>query len=81
MDISIAEKIVEDLGVKLNVKDIRFDILLSALEVGKVDIILARMSATDERRESVDFSDVYYIGGEISWFVRQTMKSIHLKEI
>ena len=64
MDISIAEKIAEDLGVELEVQDIGFDSLLPALEVGKVDIIVAGMSATNERRESVDFSDVYYIGGQ-----------------
>lgn len=64
MDISIAEKIAEDLGVKLEIQDIGFDSLLPALEVGKVDIIISGMSASDERKESVDFSEVYYIGGQ-----------------
>lgn len=64
MDISIAEKIAKDLGVKLEVQDIGFDSLLPALEVGKVDIIVAGMSASNERKESVDFSDVYYMGGQ-----------------
>lgn len=60
MDIFIAEKIAEDLGVELDVQDLGFDSLLPALEAHNVDIVLAGMTPTPERRKSVDFSDIYY---------------------
>ncbi|GAA0363663.1 ABC transporter substrate-binding protein/permease [Alkalibacterium iburiense] len=60
MDIFIAEKIAEDLGVELDVQDLGFDSLLPALEAHNVDIVIAGMTPTPERRKSVDFSDIYY---------------------
>lgn len=59
-DIMIAEKIAEDLGVELVIKDMAFDGLIAALQGGKVDIIIAGMSDTPERAEVVDFSQQYY---------------------
>ncbi|WP_034550318.1 ABC transporter substrate-binding protein/permease [Carnobacterium funditum] len=76
MDISIAKKIAKDLGVELKVRDIGFESLLPALEVGKVDIIISGMSASNERKESVDFSEVYYIGGQ-SLVVRPSDNKIY----
>lgn len=64
MDIQIADKIAKDLGVKLEIRDLNYDGLLSALEAGKADMIIAGMNPTDERRQSVDFSDIYYQGGQ-----------------
>jgi polar amino acid transport system substrate-binding protein len=59
-DIMIAEKIAEDLGVELVIKDMAFDGLIAALQGGKIDLIIAGMSATPEREEAVDFSQQYY---------------------
>src|SRR5690554_3607882 len=53
MDIFIAEKIAEDLGVELDVQDLGFDSLLPALEAHNVDIVIAGMTPTPERRKSV----------------------------
>jgi len=59
-DIKIAEEIAKDLGVKLEIKDMKFDGLLAALQSGNVDMVLAGMNATEERKKSVDFSEIYY---------------------
>lgn len=59
-DIQIAKMIADDLGVELVVKPIEWDGLLSALESGQIDMIIAGMSPTDERKESIDFSDTYF---------------------
>ena len=64
MDILIAEKIAKDIGVSLVIRDMDYDSLLPALEAGKVDMVIAGMNPTDERRKSVDFSDIYYQGGQ-----------------
>lgn len=59
-DIEIAKEIAKDLGVKLVIKDMDFKGLLNALESGNVDMVLAGMTPTDERKQSVDFSNIYY---------------------
>ncbi len=60
-DIEIAKVIAADLGVELDIQDIGFDGLLQALNSGKVDMVIAGMTPTEERRQSVDFSEIYYI--------------------
>lgn len=60
-DIEIAKVIAADLGVELEIQDIGFDGLLQALNSGKVDMVIAGMTPTEERKKSVDFSDVYYV--------------------
>jgi polar amino acid transport system substrate-binding protein len=59
-DVALAEKVAEDLGVELKIVDMSFDGLLPALIGGKIDFIAAGMTPTDERKESVDFSSIYY---------------------
>ncbi|MBM7615703.1 transporter substrate-binding domain-containing protein [Alkaliphilus hydrothermalis] len=59
-DIEIAKEIAKDLGVELEIKDMKFEGLLAALEAGNVDFVIAGMSATEERKKSVDFSKTYY---------------------
>jgi len=59
-DISIAEEIAKDLGVTLEIKDMGFDGLLAALVSGNVDFVISGMTPTEERKQNVDFSDIYY---------------------
>ena len=59
-DIDIAQTIADELGVELEVKDMDFDGLIPALSTGKVDMIIAGMNPTEERKQSVDFTDIYY---------------------
>ncbi|GAB6108203.1 transporter substrate-binding domain-containing protein [Fusibacter bizertensis] len=59
-DIDIAQKIADSIGVKLEIIDMKFDGLLPALTAGKIDLIVSGMTPTDERKQSVDFSIVYY---------------------
>ncbi|MCM0648258.1 transporter substrate-binding domain-containing protein [Clostridium swellfunianum] len=63
-DISIAQEIAKDLGVQLEIKDMRFDGLLAALQAGTVDFVLSGMAPTEERKQSVDFSDIYHKGDQ-----------------
>ena len=59
-DVEIAKKIAEKLGKELVVEDMAFDTLIMALNSDKVDFIAAGMTATDERKTQVDFSDSYF---------------------
>lgn len=59
VDIEIARAIAADLGVGLSIKESKFDAIIMSIKGGKGDIAISGMTITDERRESVDFSDPY----------------------
>lgn len=59
-DIMIALKIAESLGKELVVVKMEWDALIPALNAGTVDMIIAGMSPTEERKQQIDFSDPYY---------------------
>ena len=59
-DIEIAKVIAEELGVELEIKDMKFDGLLAALVADNIDFIIAGMVPKEERKKSVDFSIPYY---------------------
>ncbi len=58
-DIELAKKIGEDLGVEVNYVSTEAANRVEYLETGKVDIILANFTVTDERAEKVDFALPY----------------------
>jgi putative lysine transport system substrate-binding protein len=59
-DVEIAKKIAEGLGKELVIVKTEWDGLVPALTSGKIDAIIAGMSPTEERKETIDFSDNYY---------------------
>jgi polar amino acid transport system substrate-binding protein len=59
IDVDISRAIAGELGVELEVVNMDFDGTIAALKGGKGDIIAAGMTVTEERRQSVDFSESY----------------------
>ncbi|MGO1470640.1 MAG: transporter substrate-binding domain-containing protein [Tissierella sp.] len=59
-DVQIAKKIADGLGRELEIVKIGWDGLVPSLNSGMVDAIIAGMSPTAERKESIDFSENYY---------------------
>ncbi len=59
-DVEIAKKIADSLGKELVIVKTEWDGLVPALMSGKIDAIIAGMSPTAERKESIDFTDNYY---------------------
>lgn len=59
-DMTMARTIAKKLGVKIKIEDMSFDALLGAVTTGKVDMVIAGMTATPERAKVVDFSNVYF---------------------
>lgn len=59
-DVMIAKRIAEKLGKELVIMKYEFNSLINAVQAGTLDFIIAGMSPTAERRESIDFSDAYY---------------------
>ena len=60
IDVFVAEKIAEDMGLELEIVDISFDNLLTAMDKGQCDIVIAAMEQDAERDLVADFSDPYY---------------------
>lgn len=59
-DVEIAKKVAEGLGKELVIVKTEWDGLVPALTSGKIDAIIAGMSPTAERKETIDFTDNYY---------------------
>lgn len=59
MDVSLGEKIAEKIGVKFETSEMAFDAIIPAITVGTVDIG-GSMTPTEERKQVIDFSDLYY---------------------
>ncbi|HDZ4961589.1 TPA: transporter substrate-binding domain-containing protein [Campylobacter jejuni] len=60
-DTDLVEEIAKKNGIKIVWVETNFDGLIPALKAGKIDMIASAMSATDERRQSVDFTKPYYM--------------------
>lgn len=63
-DVDMARHMAEDMGVKLSLVTMPFHELLSALEAGKVDMILSGMTMTPERNLKVAFVGPYLVSGK-----------------
>ena len=61
-DIEIAKAIASDLGVELEIVDMKFEGLLAALASDDIDFVVAGMVADEERSKAADFSIPYYLG-------------------
>lgn len=75
-DIDLAKAIGQKIGRDVEIKAMGFDALIPALKSGQIDLIASAMSATDERKKQVDFTDPYYIGGSVI-VVRNDNTDIH----
>jgi polar amino acid transport system substrate-binding protein len=59
-DIELMEALALEVGIEIEWKDVDFDGIIASLQSGQAEIAIAGISPTDERKEMVDFSDVYY---------------------
>ena len=62
-DVQLAKVVAAALGMEAVAVKMSFTGLIDSLNNGQIDIIMAGMSATDERRQAIDFSDPYFVGG------------------
>ena len=59
-DVDLAKAIAGKLGYEVEVMDMDFGGLVTAVKNGQADFVMAGMTPTDERKKNVDFSDIYY---------------------
>lgn len=58
-DVELANRLAKDLGVEVEFVSTEAANRVEYLETGKVDVILANFTVTDERAQKVDFCDAY----------------------
>lgn len=63
-DIALAQYIADYLGLELEIIPMDFDGTLSELSAKKVDLALSGYSPDPTREDKMDFSDIYYVGGQ-----------------
>ena len=63
-DLALIEEIGRRLNLPLDIKNMAFDGLVPAVQLGQIDVAIAAISVTSERDAVVDFSNVYYVGDE-----------------
>ena len=65
IDAEISQAIAEKLGLTLEIVDMDFNSLVSAVQSGKIDISAAGMTVTEDRLQNVDFTDSYSTGVQV----------------
>ncbi|MGN1159176.1 MAG: transporter substrate-binding domain-containing protein [Lachnospiraceae bacterium] len=63
-DVALANYIANYMGLELEIVPMDFDGVLSELAMGNVDLGLAGLSPDPARADAMDFSDIYYQGGQ-----------------
>jgi len=64
-DVMLAQKLADNLGMKLEVHKVDWSSIVLGMNSGDYDVIIAGMGYTDEREKSVDFTDAYYIRNNV----------------
>lgn len=64
-DIELMNEIGKVLNADIKIQDMAFDGLLPALQLKKVDVVIAGMTATEERMKTVAFTQPYYIASQV----------------
>ncbi|AZB43478.1 ABC transporter substrate-binding protein [Bacillus sp. FJAT-42376] len=59
-DVDLVNALADDLGYKVEIQDMDFNGLVAGLQAKQVDLVLAGMTPTEERKKNVDFTDIYY---------------------
>ena len=65
IDVEVAGKIAEKLGLELVVDDMDFGSVITSVQSGKSDIAMAGLTVTEDRKQNVDFSDTYATGVQV----------------
>ena len=63
-DVALAQYIADYIGLELEIVPMDFDGTISELGAKKVDLAMAGYSPDPDRENAMDFSDIYYTGGQ-----------------
>lgn len=62
-DVELIKKVLTNLGYEVVFEDMKFDGLIPAVMINKIDVIACALSVNSDRAKRVSFTDGYYNGG------------------
>ncbi|HLR72397.1 MAG TPA: basic amino acid ABC transporter substrate-binding protein [Pseudogracilibacillus sp.] len=65
INIDIVNALAEELGIEVEFKNIGWEPLFPAVENGEVDFAVSSITITEEREESFDFTEPYYMANQL----------------
>lgn len=65
LDIELGKYIAQELGVELEITPMDFDATLAAIASKQCDIGISGYSPSEDRKATMDFTDVYYEAGQV----------------
>lgn len=77
-DMDMIREVAKRLGVEVEIVDMGFDALITALQEGKIDAVIASMSGTPERRQRAEFTIAYNIDPQV--FLAKTDSTINVND-
>ncbi len=64
-DMELIREIAKETEMEIKIEDMSFDGLLPALQSKKVDVVIAGMTANEERKKAVNFTSPYYTASQV----------------
>lgn len=64
-DVVVAKNLADKIGKKVEIVKLDWDNLILSLNNNQIDAVIAGMTATDERKQQVNFTDPYYVSEEV----------------
>lgn len=64
-DVALMNEVGKRAGFEVEWKSMDFDALIMAMETGGIDVAISGMTATEERKKQVDFSDTYFNASQV----------------
>ena len=71
LEVDLAARFCKDNGYRMVLQALNFDGVLPAVQSGKADFAMASIAITEEREESVTFTDSYYSSGTVMIVLRE----------
>lgn len=78
-DMDLINEIASRMGVEVEIVDMAFDALVAAVQTGKVDVAIACMGAKEERKEKVDFTQMYH--QQMNVYIARTDSDIVIEDM
>jgi polar amino acid transport system substrate-binding protein len=64
-DVDIANLLAKKLGVSVKIKEVAWQELIPSLDKDEIDMVISGMTRTSSRAKEVDFTDPYFVTGQI----------------
>lgn len=76
IDIDIMQAVCDELGMEMQIEDMAFDSIISAVSTGKVDIGASGFTVTEERKKNINFTDTYTTSKQVIIVADDSVESI-----